>query len=1042
LLAFAIAPATRCAAGDAAAVAREILDSSGVQGGVVVHLGCGDGRLTAALRADERYIVHGLDPDAANIDRARRGLAGLYGPVSVARLTGSRLPYADNFAKLVVVSGDTCPVPREEIERVLAPGGVWINNSKSKTQNLEWIKPVPDEIDEWTHWLHGPDGNAVAADRRVGPPRRMQWIADPLWSRHHNLMPSVSAMVSSGGRVFCIVDEAPPAMTGESPDKWVLMARDAYSGVVLWRKPIADWGWAAWSWRWEGRFNQPNQVAKRLVAIRDTVYVTLGFNAPLVALDAATGKIIRTYEGTRFTDEILYQDGLLILSINHEAQRAAGTAKDPKSGKEVCVSLEEDPPVKKSVAVIDAATGKLLWKTGAFVGNSTKTSGMERVTHLLLAARGKRIYLLDRDRVVALDLASGKQLWEAPRPASERYTSRYFHLMSDMCTLVATDDAVLLCQLEPIQKRIGWRVIKARVRAYDPETGDVLWTHPCGNWGHFCVPDTFVTGGLAWVHDSTEMAMLGLDPVTGVEKRRISTEIAFTNGHHHRCYRNKATERYLVTSYRGFEFLDWEGRATDLNHWVRGACRLGAMPCNGLLYSTPHPCDCYISGKLNGLLALAPAGTPQPVKQKRLVRGPAYDAIESSQSKTSSDADWPTYRHDAGRSGCTAVEVPSSLQQRWEARAPGQLSAPVVAGGKVVFASVNTHAVHALDALTGKPLWRFTAEGRVDTPPTLHDGLALFGCRNGWIYAISVSDGILAWRFRAAPEARLIGAFGQLESAWPVHGGVLVQGGVLHAVSGRCSYLDGGIAAWCLNPTTGDVVKQETLADEQSAAVDIGRERETDYGVLSDLLVGDGQGVYMRHKRLFDDDDDTPGWGTRLGATAGMLDDSWFNRTYWLLDGKVLGETAVHDDTTAYAVRGYSNRGHGGFINVGAGEYELVATDRSVPSPKGKKKGKGKPAPSDERWSRRVDMRVRAMVVAGKTLICAGTPDILDKQDAWAAYEGKRGGILMALSVEDGRALAKMRLEGAPVKDGIAVADGCVFVTTADGRVYCFGSLQ
>ena len=30
--------------------------------------------------------------------------------------------------------------------------------------------------------------------------------------------------------------------------------------------------------------------------------------------------------------------------------------------------------------------------------------------------------------------------------------------MSEMCTLVATDDVVLLCQLEPIQKRIGWRV--------------------------------------------------------------------------------------------------------------------------------------------------------------------------------------------------------------------------------------------------------------------------------------------------------------------------------------------------------------------------------------------------------------------------------------------------------------------------------------------------------------------------------------------------------------------------------------------------------
>lgn len=35
-------------------LAREILRATGVQGGLVVHLGCGAGSLTAALRADGR----------------------------------------------------------------------------------------------------------------------------------------------------------------------------------------------------------------------------------------------------------------------------------------------------------------------------------------------------------------------------------------------------------------------------------------------------------------------------------------------------------------------------------------------------------------------------------------------------------------------------------------------------------------------------------------------------------------------------------------------------------------------------------------------------------------------------------------------------------------------------------------------------------------------------------------------------------------------------------------------------------------------------
>ena len=54
------------AATDAAQQAQAILDAGGVQGGLVVHVGCGDGKLTAALHANDRYLVHGLDTSADN----------------------------------------------------------------------------------------------------------------------------------------------------------------------------------------------------------------------------------------------------------------------------------------------------------------------------------------------------------------------------------------------------------------------------------------------------------------------------------------------------------------------------------------------------------------------------------------------------------------------------------------------------------------------------------------------------------------------------------------------------------------------------------------------------------------------------------------------------------------------------------------------------------------------------------------------------------------------------------------------------------------
>ena len=54
--------------------ARTILDGAGVKGGFIVHLGCGDGDLTAALRAGEGFQVHGLDRNARKVESAS-GLA-------------------------------------------------------------------------------------------------------------------------------------------------------------------------------------------------------------------------------------------------------------------------------------------------------------------------------------------------------------------------------------------------------------------------------------------------------------------------------------------------------------------------------------------------------------------------------------------------------------------------------------------------------------------------------------------------------------------------------------------------------------------------------------------------------------------------------------------------------------------------------------------------------------------------------------------------------------------------------------------------------
>jgi len=224
------------------AVAREILDAAGVAGGLVVHVGCGDGTLTAALRADDRYLVHGLDAEAANVAKAREHIRelGLCGKVSVGRWTGGQLPYADNVVNLLVLRDRAREGMRKEIMRVVAPGGVVCARAGGAWKAT--VKPRPAEIDEWTHFLHGPDNNAVARDLVVGPPRHLQWVSGPKWARSHDHLATVSAVVSSGGRIFSILDEGPTAFV-VLPARWWLVARDAFSGVLLWKRPIEPWEW-------------------------------------------------------------------------------------------------------------------------------------------------------------------------------------------------------------------------------------------------------------------------------------------------------------------------------------------------------------------------------------------------------------------------------------------------------------------------------------------------------------------------------------------------------------------------------------------------------------------------------------------------------------------------------------------------------------------------------------------------------------------------------------------------------------------------------
>ena len=124
--------------------------------------------------------------------------------------------------------------------RVLTPDGVALVR-----QGGQWVKttkPRPSAIDDWTHFYYDAKGNATSHDQVVAPPERLQWVGSPRWSRHHDRMSSLSAMVSSQGRVFYIMDEG-SRISILLPSKWHLTRAQAIrlrSAAPLWGSQPCD----------------------------------------------------------------------------------------------------------------------------------------------------------------------------------------------------------------------------------------------------------------------------------------------------------------------------------------------------------------------------------------------------------------------------------------------------------------------------------------------------------------------------------------------------------------------------------------------------------------------------------------------------------------------------------------------------------------------------------------------------------------------------------------------------------------------------------
>lgn len=283
-------------------------------------------------------------------------------------------------------------------------------------------------------------------------------------------------------------------------------------------------------------------------------------------------------------------------------------------------------------------------------------------------------------------------------------------------------------------------------------------------------------------------------------------------------------------------------------------------------------------------------------------------------------------------------------------------------------------------------------------------------------------------------------AFEQLESAWPVHGSVLVQNepsaglgqAVLYCVAGRSMFLDGGMRLLQLDAKTGRKLSERILDDrdpESGKNLQVHVKGLNMPVALPDVLSSDGRYLYMRSQRFDLEGNrleiaprqatEQEGEGAHLFCTIGFLDDSWFHRSYWMFGrsatggyggwfraGRLVpsGRLLVSDESSVY---GYGRKPE--FLcNASVLEYHLYAADKVIRgepisrvgkaarriNAKSKKRGadssdwklrqgfaREELSATNFKWScEELPLQVRAMVLADKKLFIAGSPDITDEE--------------------------------------------------------------
>ena len=428
-------------------VAERVLRETGIDRGICLVLGSGDGRLAWEIAARSRLQVVGVDTSAKAIEAARKLAykAGVYG----ARLkyyqvdSLSKLPFTGHFANLVVSAGmlskGRCEGSAAEVFRVLRPDGgiaclgqpAGTKPSLSKTALAAWLKrgKVRFEASDrggtwamvrrgklegagsWTHQYGQADNSAFGGEELSGAggisDLDVQWIGRPGPRAQPDRNGRKPSPLSTNGRLFV-------------QGLHRIIGLDSYNGSILW----------SWEIPSMMRFNMPRDCSN-WCADGDSVFVAMGGRC--WRIDAKTGVLSKSYKVRpgnikewEYDWSYLAREGDTVIGSGVKKGTAftsfwGGSGAgwyDAKSGPvthKVC---------SENLFALYEKSGQLKWEysKGVIVNPTITVSGgrvyfVENRNAGVKKAADRRVgsrELWTDQYLVALDSESGKKIWEKP----------------------------------------------------------------------------------------------------------------------------------------------------------------------------------------------------------------------------------------------------------------------------------------------------------------------------------------------------------------------------------------------------------------------------------------------------------------------------------------------------------------------------------------------------------------------------------------------------------------------------------------------------